>query len=159
ASPTDTSSDGGPGFGVGAALAALGVGTLLLGEPEGAARAGIGIGANLYFARYSRAQESEADSLAVGYLVRSGWDPRGLVDFFRQLLEMRERHPNALEALFASHPVTEERIRRVERIIDRVPQDSLEGLRTTAPGYSAMREALAELPPPPEEYRVEEEEQ
>ncbi|MDP2496776.1 MAG: M48 family metallopeptidase [Candidatus Palauibacterales bacterium] len=134
---------------------ALGVGSILLGEPRGAARAGIGIGANLYFARYSRAQESEADSLAVGYLVRSGWDPDGLVRFFETLQEMRERRPNALEALFTSHPLTEDRVEHVRRIIDRLPADSLRGLRTSSGEYRTMKEALERLPPPPEEYRVE----
>ena len=134
---------------------ALGVGSILLGEPGGAARAGIGIGANLYFARYSRAQESVADSLAVGYLVRSGWDPDGLVRFFETLQEMRERRPNALEALFTSHPLTEDRVERVRRIIGRLPVDSLRGLRTSSEQYRTMKKALERLPPPPEEYRVE----
>lgn len=138
---------------------ALGVGSILLGDPGGAARAGIGIGANLYFARYSRAQESEADSLAVGYLVRSGWDPDGLVRFFETLQEMRERRPNALEALFTSHPLTEDRVEHVRRIIDRLPADSLRGLRTSSEQYRTMKEALERLPPPPEEYRVEGERQ
>jgi len=138
---------------------ALGVGSILLGEPGGAARAGINVGANLYFAQYSRAQESEADSLAVGYMIRSGWHPRGLVSFFEKLQEMRERRPNALEALFTSHPLTGERIERVQRIIDRIPEDRLRGLRSDADGYRTMREALEELPPPPEDYRVEGEEE
>jgi len=134
---------------------AIGVGSVLLGEPGGAARAGIDVGANLYFARYSRAQESQADSLAVGYMIRSGWDPRGLLRFFETLEEMRERRPNALEALFTSHPLTEDRIERVRRIIDRIPPDSLRGLRTDSDRYRTMKRSLQELPPPPEEYRIE----
>lgn len=86
-------------------------------------------------------------------------DPDGLVRFFETLQEMRERRPNALEALFTSHPLTEDRVEHVRRIIDRLPADSLRGLRTSSEQYRTMKEALERLPPPPEEYRVEGERQ
>ena len=89
------------------------------------------------------------------HTIRSGRDPRGLLRFFETLEEMRERRPNALEALFTSHPLTEDRIERVRRIIDRIPPDSLSGLRTDSDRYRTMKRSLEELPPPPEEYRVE----
>ena len=131
--------------------------SVLFGQPEGLAALGVNVAANLYFARYSREQEAEADSLAVHMLVDTGWDPRGLTDFFGKLLEERERRPGALEALFTSHPLTEDRIASVNRLIDRLPAERRRGLRTSLPAYDAMRRALEAHPPPPEEFRTREE--
>ena len=139
-----------------AAQMGLGIGSIIFGRPGDVAGAVINVTANMYFARHSRADEAEADSLAVGYMVDAGWHPRGLVSFFRTLLDMRESSPNALEALFASHPLTEDRIQAVQRIIDRIPPERLEGLRQSSPSYREMKAVLERLPPPPEEFRVEE---
>ena len=129
--------------------------SVLLGQPQGLEALGINVGANLFFAKHSREDEAEADSLAVGLLVESGWHPAGLVSFFRTMLEEREGKPNALGALFASHPLTEERIRDVERMIAALPSEGLEGLRRSSPRYDRLRAALERHPPPPEKYRVE----
>ena len=92
--------------------------------------------------------------MAVDMMVANGWDPRGLVGFFRIMLEERERKPNALEALFASHPLTEERIRETQELIDRLPASRREGLRADSPAFAPLQSALGAHPPPPEEYRV-----
>jgi len=130
---------------------------VVLGQPRGLEALGINVGANLFFAKHSREDEAEADSLAIDLLIESGWHPEGLVTFFRTMLENRESRPNALEALFASHPLTEERIRDVERMIAAVPRERLEGLRRDSRSYARLRAALEEHPPPPEEFRIEEE--
>lgn len=135
----------------------VGIGSIFLGEPEGLGALGVNVFANLYFAKYSREQEAEADSLAVQLLVDTGWDPRGLTDFFGKLLQERENKPGALEALFTSHPLTESRIQAVDRLIDRLPEDRRRGLRTSTAAYDAMKRALEAYPPPPEKYRTKEE--
>lgn len=134
----------------------LALGTIVLGAPTGVTAAAINVTGNLYFAKHSRAAEAEADSLAVFFLVDSGWDPRGLVTFFDKLIQARESRPGALEALFTSHPLAEDRIRTIDRIIARIPPERLAGLRTTDPRYDRMREALEAMPPPPAKYRVNE---
>ena len=128
--------------------------SVLLGQPHGLEALGIDVGANLFFAKHSRDDETEADSLAVGLLVESGWHPAGLVSFFGTMLEEREGKPNALAALFASHPVTEERIRDVERLIAALPPEELEGLRRSSRAHDRLRAALERHPAPPEKYRV-----
>ena len=130
--------------------------SVLLGQPEGVAAVGVNLGANFYFARHSRADEAEADATAVDLMVEAGWDPRGLVGFFRIMLEERKRKPNALEALFASHPLTEDRIREVEAMIERVPGERLAGLRSNTDGFATFQELLRAYPPPPEKFRVRE---
>ena len=79
----------------------------------------IGLGAQLYLASYSRAQETEADVLGIRYLRRTGYDPYAEADFLRslqrhsQLLktiyapDSRER---ALDQFFMTHPQTSDRV-------------------------------------------------
>jgi predicted Zn-dependent protease len=81
-----------------------------------AAQVAIGVGGELLFARYSRADEAEADSVGIGYLARAGMDPRGVPAMFRALLELRQREPSVLDAWLGSHPLEEERIARTERL-------------------------------------------
>jgi predicted Zn-dependent protease len=63
---------------------------------------------------YGRQAEREADRLGVEYAYRAGYNPRGAADFFRQLLQLRQRRPTRVEQFFSSHPLTEERIQSVE---------------------------------------------
>ena len=130
--------------------------SVLFGQPEGVAAVGVNLGANFYFARHSREDEAEADATAVDLMVEAGWDPRGLVGFFRIMLEERKRKPGALEALFASHPLTEDRIREVEAMIDRIPEARLAELRSNIDVFDTFQELLRAYPPPPEEFRVRE---
>ncbi len=77
----------------------------------------LGLGDQLYTASYSRGQESEADSLGIRYMNRSGYQPGAAASFFNNMLlhealEMKKaknknsRTPNFL----ATHPATAERI-------------------------------------------------
>ena len=65
-----------------------------------------------YLLNYSRAQEREADALAVDYTINAGWDPRGLADFFEHLTET-PRPPTWL----ATHPSPEDRIANVHELL------------------------------------------
>ena len=102
----------------------------------------------LFLASYSRALEAEADSIAVGLMVAAGWDPAGLLRFFDTLLVLREDKPGALENPFLTHPMIEERMESVTRIIDRLPPEDLSGLGESSPAYEAMIVGLDQLPPP-----------
>lgn len=137
-----------------AATLGYGLVSVLLGQPEGVAAAGINLGANFYFAKHSREDEADADDIAVELMVEAGWDPRGLVGFFRIMMEERERKPSALEALFASHPLTEDRIRRVQARIDRLEEARADGLRSNVEDWDVFQDLLREYPPPPEKFRV-----
>lgn len=94
--------------------------------------------------------------LDVELMVESGWHPCGLVDFFMTMLAAREDGPGALEPLFASHPLTEDRIHDVEAHIEALPADRLAGLRTDSPAYGPLKAAPADHPPPPGKFRVDE---
>ena len=88
---------------------------------------------------YSRDAEHEADRLGVEYAYRAGYNPRGAADFFRQLLDMRQRRPTKVEQFFASHPLTEERISNVERAASRYGQRGVRDTRDFQSFRSRLR--------------------
>jgi predicted Zn-dependent protease len=67
---------------------------------------------------YSREDELQSDSIAVGTLYRSGYDPNGLRTFFQTL---QQRYGSGgggpVAQLFASHPPTAERMSRVGQLV------------------------------------------
>ena len=72
---------------------------------------------------YSRDAELEADRMGVQYTYRAGYDPRGMVNFFEELLAMRSRRPTQVEQFFASHPLTEQRIATVRSAAAQLPRN------------------------------------
>lgn len=92
-------------------------------------------------ARFSRSAENEADRLGVRYMYEAGYDPRGMVEMFRGLLEQRRRSPSSVEQFFATHPLTEDRIASVQREIAQLPQRS--GLTTRDPQYAELQSRVS----------------
>ena len=84
-------------------------------------RAGSGslwqIAGQLSGARFSRDDENEADRYGVKYTVAADYDPRGLIDFFAKLKQMKNSRSSDLGKLFASHPPTGERIKHIEKLM------------------------------------------
>lgn len=110
------------------------------------ARAAIQIGGAALFARYSRRDEAEADSVAVENVMRVGIDPHGIPVLFERLLEERKTSPMRIEAFFASHPMEEDRIRATAREINAIDPAELRGLKRDDAGYQAFKERLKTLP-------------
>lgn len=135
-----------------AAQAGLTIATVLLGEEPGAVTgAAVQVGAQAYFSHHSRDDELEADAIAVRLLPGAGIHPEGIETFFRKLLDDRERTPSLLEQWFSTHPLTEERIRRVHDLIARRAPYS--GLRKISRAYEDFKARVSRLPPPPEEFQ------
>ena len=91
-------------------------------------------------ARFSRGAELEADRLGVRYMHGAGYDPRGMVSIFQELLAQRQRRPSSVERFFASHPLTEERLAEVRREISGLPASRV---ATTDSGYGGFQRRVA----------------
>jgi predicted Zn-dependent protease len=114
------------------------------------ARAAIQVGGAALFARYSRQDEAEADSVALEFVIDAGIDPRGIPALFKQLIEERRRSPMRIEGFFASHPLEEDRVAATERAIAALDPSVFQGLRQDDPSFQAFKAHLATLPRTPE---------
>lgn len=98
--------------------ALLGVGGAVLqstGTPgAGAIQLASQIGATLLVQKYSRDQERQADELGLKYMTAAGYNPRAFVDTMEILQAAARQEPSQFETLFASHPVTSERIQTAQ---------------------------------------------
>jgi len=74
------------------------------------------IGAGALLAKYSRDDERQADSLGMEYMVRSNYNPEGMVGLMDMLRSLSKHKPNAIELMFADHPMSEERYQTVVEI-------------------------------------------
>lgn len=115
------------------------------------AQAGIQVGANAVFAKFSRTDEVQADEGGFQNVIRAGIDPRGMLTFFQKLLaeEQQSGGSGAVSSWFADHPGTEDRIADVQRMLQATPASTLANLRTDTPAFQTMKQRLAQLPPAP----------
>jgi beta-barrel assembly-enhancing protease len=114
-----------------------------------AARVAIDVGGAALCARFSRRDELEADSAAVGIVSRAGYDPQGIATMFAKLLETRDQRPDMVEGWFASHPMEEDRIAAVVRVIrSSSPADGRKLVRDD-PTFHEFQARVRQLPPPP----------
>jgi predicted Zn-dependent protease len=104
-------------------VANLGLGALgaLLGNVggAGAARAAAGLGTNLWFLKFSRDDEAEADRVGLQILRRGGWDGRGMIELFEILKREQGRNPGAVEVFLSSHPAPQERLQALQADVAR----------------------------------------
>lgn len=70
-----------------------------------------GLGAGAFLASYSRDNERQADALGTEYSVRAGYSPEGMVGLMEMLNGLNKSRPNAIELMFSTHPMSEERYR------------------------------------------------
>ena len=91
---------------VGGASMAVGAASQSLGNLAGNLG---GLGASLLLARYSREDERQADELGMEYMVKAGYSPQGMIGLMDMLRATGRRQPSAIEAMFSSHPMSEER--------------------------------------------------
>ncbi len=95
--------------------------------------------------KYSRDDEREADYLGFYDVLRSGYDPHGMVSLFETLDRASPDRPDFRSMYLASHPSNEERIENVGAELDRIggPRGQKD-----SPAFQAMRKRLMSLPRP-----------
>jgi predicted Zn-dependent protease len=71
------------------------------------------IASGALLASYSRDNEREADALGLQYMVDGGYGPQGQVELMELLRSLHKKKPSALDLMFATHPMSEERYRTV----------------------------------------------
>ncbi len=102
-------------------------------------------------AHYSRDDERQADSLGVEYMTRADYDPDGMVGLMEMLNEQHKSHPSALQVMFATHPMSSERLATARRAAAKYPDsrefrmlrerylDNTARVRKQAPAIEALQ--------------------
>jgi predicted Zn-dependent protease len=76
------------------------------------------IGSGALLASYSRDNEREADELGMEYMVRSNYSPKGMIGLMDMLQSLSKHKPSAVELMFATHPMGEERYKTVVETVN-----------------------------------------
>ena len=130
-----------------ALIANFGLGLLgaLLGNVGGAtaAQTAAALGANLWFLKFSRDDEAEADRVGLRILRRAGWDGRGMIELFEVLKREQGRNPAAVEVFLSSHPAPQDRLKALGAEASRARG----GVRNT-PKFQAIKARLLKMAPP-----------
>ena len=95
-------------------LGVLAVGVLAGGAAAQAANLVTGLGAMAYLNQFGRDAEREADAFAVQIVPKAGYDPNGITNFFRTLLQ---QSGDSGDSFLSSHPATQERIQNTQALI------------------------------------------
>jgi predicted Zn-dependent protease len=102
--------------------------------------------------KYSRENESEADLLGFYEMLRAGWNPIGLANFF-QRIQGKEGNRGPFDVMLSDHPSSSDRVDTIKREMDTVRITAPARMDTTQ--FRAMKSALKLMPPPPKPARQE----
>jgi predicted Zn-dependent protease len=78
--------------------------------------------------------------MGVNLMYKAGYDPNGMANMFRTLLAEQKARPNAVAKFFATHPLTEDRIKDVEAQASKLEKRPT--LITDEPQFHTIREKL-----------------
>ena len=73
------------------------------------------LGQGLFLSKYSRDNEREADALGHLYMTGSGYNSKGFLGLMNMLDELHSGQSNSVEMLFATHPMSKERLDTARR--------------------------------------------
>ena len=90
-------------------------------------RQGAGLAIPMGFLTFSRGFEREADFLGLQYLYKAGYDPTAFVDFFEKIQTLEKKKPGTMSKVFATHPMTDDRIK--------ASQAEIQNILTAKPEY------------------------
>ena len=94
--------------------------------------------------KFSREFEKDADFLGVQYMYKTGYDPASMVQFFERLKAKQKKNKNAIAKAFSSHPLTEARIKAVQKTIDELLPEQPE-YAVTSSEFADVKDRLARL--------------
>ncbi len=90
----------------------LGIGGQILGGPAGAAAQIAGQGVGVYFLKFSREYETEADILGARIMANAGYDPHDLANMFKTI---EQQGGGSSGGFLSSHPSPENRYARINQ--------------------------------------------
>jgi predicted Zn-dependent protease len=90
----------------------LGIGGQILGGPAGAAAQIAGQGVGVYFLKFSREYETEADILGARIMAGAGYDPRDLANMFKTI---EQQGGGSSGGFLSSHPSPKDRYARINQ--------------------------------------------
>lgn len=99
------------------------------------------LGGAVALANYSREQERQADQGGMEYMVRAGYDPQGMIELMQLLVRISGTTPSALEQMFASHPMSTERLQTAQERL----RTHYAGVNRGENGMAAYQNATASL--------------
>ena len=67
--------------------------------------------------KHSRSEELRADRLGVIYAFKAGYNPEGMLKFFRKLKKIKGKENIKLFVFLKDHPDIDERIKNIEETI------------------------------------------
>lgn len=114
-----------------------------------AGQAAIQVGGTALFAKFSRADETEADVEGIKNVIRAGISPNGIPEMFQILVNERQSNPGGVESWFATHPLEEDRIAETRRIIAQYDPAILRSLALDSRNYQTFKSRVKSLPPSP----------
>ncbi len=136
-------------------LALSGLSSAASARGEGAEQLAAGLGqvaAGALLANYSRENEREADDLAMKYMVKAGYGPQGHIELMDMLRSMNKHKPSAIEMMFATHPMSDERYKDSQKMVSKLSSeagslplyserymDNTASLRAKAPAIARMQ--------------------
>ncbi len=92
---------------------------------------------------YSRRDEHQSDELGGLYTFKVGYDPTKSMGFLKTLKKMDKTTPSAVEVIFRTHPLTEDRIERAEAQSHELSQQSRGAdLKTRSDEYISRLDGL-----------------
>ena len=114
-----------------------------------ASQAAIQVGGAAVFSSFSRKDEKEADEEGFRNVIRAGISPKGLVSFFQKLMSEEKGGGSPVDAWFSDHPLTQDRIADVQRLVDAMDPALLKTLTEDNGAYHAFKDRVHALPPGP----------
>ncbi len=99
---------------------------------------------------YRREFEQEADYLGATYVQQAGYDPNGMLDFFKKMLDQQRLAPASAPPYLLSHPLTDARLNNLEAVLRTHQWDRHARVPTTLELERVQLLARARLQPPRE---------
>ena len=129
-----------PAMLAGAALGNSGMGQLV--------NAGLGLGLNGLFLRFSRSDETQADAMGTHIMSEAGYNPIEMANLFEKL---QAKAGQGVPQFLSDHPNPGNRVKAVEAEIQALPQRQY---NADSGQFAHVKQLVAQLPPPPPQKRT-----